>query len=213
MVRVVKRKLPDKHTAQTKSLLDLLAIYIADHPGMTRQLLLKYDIPISKNSNGKDLTNKVFIAIEKAGKHFHNELAKRLYAKIKPKEQEDSFDFRSLQGGGTSGGNGGVTIGADPVSAIAGAVGSIANLFGNKQRKKIMKDQARSQTLQTMLAYKAQKEAQVAYKQAAKVSQVNKEKLLKMVGGTAVIGIAGWFFLKQLGKQRPAYQPNYQVTQ
>ena len=220
MVRVIKRKQPDRHTTQTKSLLDLLAVYIADHPGRVRQLLSKFNIPVTKNSNGKDLTNKVFLAIEKGGKPFHIELAKLLYAKVKPVEQEDSFDFGALLGGaagggasGVGGGGGGVTIGADPVSAIAGAVGSIANLFGNKQRKKMMKDQARSQTLQTMLAYKAQREAQAASKEAVVVSQVNKEKLLKMVGGAAAIGIAGWFFLKQLGKRKPAYRPQYQVTQ
>lgn len=219
MVRIIKNKLADKHTNQTRFLLDLLALYIADEPDRVARLLNEFGYTLSKNLTGKELTNKVFLAIEKQGRPFHLALARLLSTKIKPTpaneaDQEDGFDLGPLlsgaAGAGTSSGTsagGGITVGADPVSAIAGAVGSIANLFGNKQRQKILKDQARSQTLQTMLAYKAQKEAETASRQAAQVSRAKQEQLIKLVGGIAVVGVVGWLLLRQLAKQKRSTKP------
>lgn len=194
MVRVVRHKKPGRNTAQTRRLLDLLARYIVDHPARIINLLNTYGIKTKKSSNGKVITNHVFIAIEKKGKSFHRDLARLLEQKALEETQEDSF-----------------------AAALAGTIGSVANLFGEKGRRKTAQVQARSQTLQTMLAYKAQKEQQEAAiemaREAATRSQANQERLLKMAGTTVAIAIAGWFFLKQLGKPKMAYQPNYQVTQ
>lgn len=218
MVRVIKNKLADKHTNQTRSLLDLLALYIADEPDRVARLLAEFGFPSSKNLTGKELTNKVFLAIEKQGRPFHLALARLLSTKVKPAstneaDQEDGFDLGPLLSGAagagtTSGASGsGITVGADPVSAIAGAVGSIANLFGNKQRQKILKDQARSQTLQTMLAYKAQKEAEIASKEAARVKKVKQEQLIKLGGAIIIVGVVGWIIVKQASQQKTRKAP------
>ncbi len=192
MVRVIKTQLPAQYTTATKSVLDLVAVFIVDHQQQVRRLLASYGIQVAPSSNGKQLTHQVLWAIETKGKSFHRALAKELYQHMgRPTSTEDSFNVGAmLSGQGTSTPereNSGITIGADPVSAIAGAVGSIASLFGNKQKKKLLKMQANSHTLQTMLAYKAQQSANQAAKEAAIAKQANQKKLLKMTGTGLVI--------------------------
>ena len=196
------------------NVLALLAVAIADRPQAVARLLRKHGYAVGRMLTGKALVDQILHAITHAGPRFHHALAQLLaeiHAPDKNETQEDSFDLGALlspAGGGQNTGNGGITVGADPVSAIAGAVGSVANLFGNKQRQQLAQQQARSQTLQTMLAYKAQQEAQAvgqveAQQQQARL-QARRETTLKIAGGVAVAGLAGWFLLKPVKGRRAA---------
>jgi hypothetical protein len=80
---------------------------------------------------------------------FNRKLA---YLMAEEKHNYDSFNLKDL-GGAVKDSN--ITVGADPVSAIAGAVGSLANIVGNVQNRDLMKKQASAQTLSAIMAYKA----------------------------------------------------------
>lgn len=217
MVRVIKKQLTHINAPAHASLLDVLAKYIAEKPIEIRAFLKQHQIKISENSNGKETMNQLFFAIEKKGKKFHRALAQLLYSPLEPSANEDTFNMGSLLGKGSEAAsaapapNSGITVGSDPVSAIAGAIGSVANIFGNHQNRKTLKMQARSKTLQSMLAYKSQKEQQVASKEAASHAQLNQEKIFKMVGIAATIGIIGWLIIHHTRKKHTSL--NNQVAQ
>lgn len=194
-------KKTDSHISTTaKTLLDVLGQHIAKHPKELHLLLIKHGVK-TKKGYPEDLLKAVFYGIENKGKAFHQALAKALY--VQEVTQEDAFNMDSLMGKGAEAvpaQNSGITVGSDPVSAIAGAIGSVANIFGNHQNRKTLKMQARSKTLQSMLAYKTQQEQQTAAKQAANQTQHNQEKLFKMAGIAAALGVIGWLAIRQTKK-------------
>jgi len=197
---------------QSTNLLALLGQHIATRPSEIKNLLKRYQVSISKNSDGQALMNHLFLAIETQGKSFHHALAQLLHKKWEPKE--DAFNMGALLGKGGAAAasaapaqNSGITVGSDPVSAIAGAIGSVANIFGNHQNRKTLKMQARSKTLQSMMNYKTQKEQQVASKAASVNAQLTQEKTIKMAGIAAAIGILGWLMIRQTRKNTPLSNP------
>ena len=194
MVRIVK---PESHlTAKMKTIFDLLGVAIANDPLAIKSLLQKFGITTAEKPSAKELTDKVMAAIEKGNQKFAVALAKLLAGQVIP----EGFDHFAGLGGGDMGG-GGITVGSDPISAIAGAIGSVANLFGNAQKKKLMKQQASSQTMSTLLAYKAQKEKEVADAAAASQAQAKQMAMIKTIGLLAIATLVGWFFLRSFNKQ------------
>ena len=103
--------------------------------------------------------------------------------------------FLSSISGSTSGKEEGktpnVTVGADPVSAIAGAIGSIFS-FGAAKRE----GQAQAQTEKLKLAQQI-----IANKNTQQPPANNSGKILMIVGGLAVVGIIAYFIIKQKGQK------------
>ncbi len=166
-----------------QALLAQLARLIVDHPGQVIRLIHAHRPPGRTYENGKQILQSVFRLLEQPS------FRKSLLTLLERDQPGDSY-----------------------VQAIAGAVGSVANLFGAKQQSKLAQQQANAQTLQMMLAYKAQKEAQVASHTAAQQARAGNEKLIKMAGGAAALGLVGWMLLKPSGHQGP-HMNRRQVTQ
>lgn len=204
MVRIVNNEPAQKElTEEAKITLGLLGVVIADHPEKVRKLLRDFGIETREKPTSRELTAKVLYGIEKKGEKFKLELAKVIAGKLPKPDNYDSFSAEDAAGM-MDGAN--VTVGSDPVSAIAGAISTIGSLFGNAQKKKLMKQQASSQTLSTMLAYKAQQE-QIAAQQAAQAkAHASKMAWLKGVGILVVVGLVGWGLVK-MANQQPQAQP------
>lgn len=204
MVRIVTNEpVTEGLTEEAKITLGLLGVVIADHPEKVRKLLRDFGIETREKPTSRELTAKVFYGIEKQGKRFSVELAKVIADKLPKPVNYDSFNAEDAAGA-VEGAN--ITVGSDPVSAIAGAIGSIASIFGNAQKKKLMKQQASSQTLSTMLAYKAQQEQIAANKIAQEKAHANKMAWLKGVGILVVAGLVGWGLVK-MANQQPQAKP------
>lgn len=204
MVRVINSEpVPKELTEEANIALGLLGVVIADHPEKMRKLLRQFGIETRDKPTAKELTAKVLYGIEKRGEKFNLALAKIIAGKLPKPDNYDSFNTGDAAGA-VDGAN--ITVGSDPVSAIAGAIGSIASIFGNIQRKKQMKQEASSKTLSTMLAYKAQQEQIVADKAAQQRTEANKMAWLKGVGILVTVGLVGWVLVKQANK-KPQLQP------
>ena len=85
---------------------------------------------------------------------------------------------QSGQAGGTS--DSGVTIGADPVSAIAGAIGSIFGFAGSIIDRKSNREQARYDLLNNIIALDRQRQT---------TDPTQKTLIMVLVGGLGLLGI------------------------
>ena len=184
MVRITREK-PESFSSEAITVLNLLGVVIADHPDKVNRLLAKYQIKVDQPSNPKEITSKVLHAIEQDNKRFNQDIAKLIMAKV-----DDDFDSFT-----------------DPISAVTGAVGSIANIFGNKQQQKMMKEQARSQTLSAMLAYRSRQAEMAAASKAQEQKHTNKMAMIKTVGVIAILALIGLLFFRQMQKKsKPSTQ-------
>ncbi|MFY0689159.1 MAG: hypothetical protein JXQ90_18460 [Cyclobacteriaceae bacterium] len=185
MVRIIQQPLPKRLPKKFKSFFELLGVFIVDYPDRVVRLLNKHAIPVSPKASGQEMIGKLINAFEVGNKAFQTDLSKMLESEVA--EPNDSF-----------------------VGAIAGAVGSVAGVFGAKQQAKAaraqsgaLKDQARQQTLQAMLAYKASKETQQAMDAQSGKAQLHQEKMLKLAGAGIAIAIVGWYLISQQTKSVP----------
>lgn len=170
--------MPVRFSKSESRLLDQFAYLLADHPEQVRHLLAAHGRLLTPPYHGKRLLHHLFQMLGKKVPAFQEDLL-TLLATHGRRPEEDAF------------------VG----SLLAGTVGSVAEIFASKHQAKAAQQQASAQTLQTLLAYKAQQEARAAALEATRQSQAGREKLAKMVGSGAAIGIAGWFFLVQISKQ------------
>ncbi|MCB9448685.1 MAG: hypothetical protein H6585_10110 [Flavobacteriales bacterium] len=183
-------------STKDKTTLALIGVLIAESPEKVKRFLNAYGIQTSEKPKPDELSNKILYAIGKNSKQFNYELARLITRQVIPIDGQDSFDFSAFNG--DEGGGPNVTVGVDPVSAIAGAVGSIASLFGNAQKKKMAKDQARSMTLQSLFAYKQQQE-----QAKASAQQGNRQMMLvKVIGGMALLALLGWLVFRYFIQQK-----------
>lgn len=165
------------------SLWKLLGKTIASNPASVEQLLKRHNLLDSKQSSSQALVAGVMNGLARKDTRFQNDLTSLLSA-------ESGYD--------------------NFIGAIAGAVGAVANVVGGAQKNKAIKlqakatrEQAKSQTFQSILAYKAQQEQNkmgklkldqaknsVVKKTAAKDSKI---KTWLLIGGVAtaliVIGL------------------------
>jgi hypothetical protein len=114
---------------QAKSALTLVGKAIAERPLELRRLLARYRIIVGNGKEDQTLAEAVLYGLQLGDRNFQQELSAMLSG------SEDNF-----------------------VGAIAGAVGSIANVVGGAQQSKAMKEQTRNESLATILAYKAQQD-------------------------------------------------------
>ncbi|MBL6444673.1 hypothetical protein JMN32_00025 [Fulvivirga sp. 29W222] len=190
MVKIVRPQ-AEHSRILPETVFSLLGIVLANEPLQVKGLLKKYGYMVSEPANYKSLTDAVIAAMASNNKAFAYDLARLIARQVVP----DGFD--GFDNFGTAGG-GGVTVGTDPISAIAGAIGSVANLFGNAQQKKMMKKQAGAQTMNTLFAYKAQQEQQAAAMQAEARRHANQMATLKVIGLVATGLLFGWYFLRTM---------------
>ncbi|UII32185.1 hypothetical protein LVD17_28270 [Fulvivirga ulvae] len=190
MVKIVKPKM-ESNGILPETVFSLLGIALANEPLQLKGLLKKYGFTVREPSTYQTLTDAVIAAMAKNNKAFAFDLARLIARQVVP-EGVDGFDSFGAAGGG------GVTVGTDPISAIAGAIGSVANLFGNAQQKKMMKKQAGAQTMNTLFAFKAQQEQQAAAMQAEARRHANQMATIKVIGFVAAGLLFGWYFLRTM---------------
>lgn len=169
---------------------------IIEQPKALQKLLQSYGYRISLHDTEDAIIEDVISIIAGESSAFHLALSTLI-----TKDHEDQFNLGEVLG--KPSGQGGVTIGADPVSAVAGAIGSIANLVGSAKQHKLAQRQASAQTLNAMLAYQSQQAALQQQRQQqmlqAKVQQnkaTQQKQLLKILGAVVVIGMVAIFLMR-----------------
>ena len=201
MVRIVqeKPKAPTELDNQGKAIFKLLGIVVADQPNKLKTLLYKYGVNVDPKPSSSQLTEAVIYAISKNDKQFNTDLAKIFAKQIIP-DENDTFNTGDLAGAAK---DTNVTVGSDPVSAIAGAIGSIFSFAGSLSNQKNLKNQARQQSMQSMMLFQSQKD-----QAASKIqSDSNKAKVIKIVGILAVVALLGGLFIWKMNKGKAVAIP------
>ena len=121
-------------TQQQKLGMELIGKLISTERAFLINLLESYGWSLDPNVSAKTLTGIVLETLEHKGAEFVNELIQR-------------FDLESH----FTGTNSPVQLGADPISAVAGAIGSVANLVQTATNRKQIKKQAQAATLTALL--------------------------------------------------------------
>ena len=159
------------HSAQEKALLDLLGKLIVDETGKVKALLKLFGLPVSADSDGKALLDSVFLGLRQ--RSFRERLTVLLTNKQAALGQEDCF-----------------------VGAIAGAVGSLGQSIGSmvntKQERKMVETQASTTVLQSMLKYKAHKEALAAQSKGKALDYRLQTKFIQKAGAVVILLCLLW---------------------
>lgn len=194
MVRIIHQQPSKKLPVQAELTMNLIGMYLAQKPEAVKKLLSDYGVSMSEPALQNELVSKLIWAIGQNNKRFNYELSKLIIAEATKDNSNsyDHFDFGALLGKkGENDTGGGIQIGADPISAVAGALGSVANLIGAKGKRKEAEKQARMQTLQGMMALKATQEQNKPKSQQWKI----------VIALIAVIGMVAVAFLIVNGKK------------
>ena len=164
----------------TSALYKLIAVLIAYHPVELKRLFENYSVELAESSE-QELTEKLFTAISECNKDFNHDLSNLIFSNCADSTY-DQFNIQSLfkkeSGNGSDqgqSGSGGI------MGGIGNAIGSLGGAFSDIIKGKQAKDQATSQTLQQVYAYKAQ----VASNEKSKL---NTKKAL-LIGLLVIIGI------------------------
>ncbi len=188
---------------QEAAIFRLTGIVIVDQPEKLKSLLAAHGIDVPENPKGSELTEAVIYAISQNNKAFNKQLAELLVDQVVP-DENDSFNTKDLAGA-TKGSN--VTVGADPVSAIAGAIGSIFSFAGNLSNRKAQKNQARRASIQSMMMMQNQQEQMVVNQQMQANANANRAKMIKIAGVIGLIALLGALFIWQMHKNKTTSQP------
>lgn len=168
---------------EAKQVLAYLGILIAEYPDQIERLLKIHDVDLPKSLNENALIQQVLYEVGLNDPAFRQDLAQLINHYFNP-GSSDSFT-------GTAG------IPTDPISAIAGALGSIGNVFSQAQKNKLYKQEARTQTYSNLLAYQNMKRQLAAEERAREQAHKSKKVLLQVAGLVVVAGISLWFLLKR----------------
>lgn len=168
---------------ETKQVLAYLSILIAERPESIQGLLKAHDIDLAAGWNDKELIDQVLHEIELNDLAFRTDLA-QLINHYFQSNSSDAFT-----------GSGGIPV--DPISAVAGALGSIGNIFSQAQQNKLYKKEARAQTYSNLLAYQSMKRQLAAEQQAREQSHKTKTVSFQIAGVILVAGIGLWFLIKR----------------
>ena len=124
----------DRRTANHRAGLQFIGQVVVEHRNGLLELLRKQGWKLEPGIGARTLTGVVLESLEKGGEDFQRELVGLLAG-------ESNFTGEAPQ----------VNVGADPVSAVAGAVGSIAELVRSVSNRKQLRREAQAATLQTLL--------------------------------------------------------------
>lgn len=166
----------------SKSLLQILAITIADHAASVAELLDSYSVELSPEPDEKELTDKLLEAVCQHNAEFNAELA-QIILDASLGSSNDKLDVATLFKGANDSfaGEGGP---AGLINGITGAISGVANAIGSTRSAR---EQATANTLQSIYAYKTQAAAAAS----KDTKQDNKgTKLLLLIGLFLLIGIA-----------------------
>lgn len=206
MVRIVEpssgnKKGTPKLNDQEVAIFRLVGIAIADQPKKLKSLLAKYGIDVPEKPKGAELIEAAIYAISQNNEAFNKQLAGLLAKQVVP-DESDSFNTKDLARA-AEGAN--VTVGSDPISAIAGAIGSIFSFAGNLSNRKAQKEQARKESMLSIMMMNNQQEQMAANQQMQ--ANASKARLIKMVGIIGLIALLGGFFIWQMSKGKAVPQP------
>ena len=162
---------------------ELLGALIETKPEAVATLLHQHNIVVSKQPGPKELTRKLLYLIEHSNASTRWQIAKAI-ANILPQQEYENFNQSNAEGPN-------LTVGADPVSAIAGAIGSIANVVNHAQNKKQLQRQASANTLNALFAFRASQQP------ATPSPPSNRPRWVLPLVGLGVLAALGWFFFQQ----------------
>lgn len=120
-----------------KQALGLIGNFVQTQPRKLKWFLRSWGVLIPREADHEELFDVVVDALSEKRPEFSRQLVELILWK-----PSDAFLPEDSQ----------VNIGADPVSAIAGAVGSIADLIRASKQKKTLAEQSRNALLQQVLA-------------------------------------------------------------
>lgn len=165
------------------SLLALVGVLVSEFPEDVADLLEAHELAVTEQWDEKMLIQQLIDAIELDDQAFQNDLARLIHLRLKA-ERFDGF-------------NGSMPVPTDPISAIAGALGNISNIFTQAQKNRYYKQEAQSQAFSNVLAYQSMKRQMVADQLAKQQSHKSKVMLLQIAGGIVVIGLGILLILKR----------------
>jgi hypothetical protein len=157
MMRIVHTGTPvQKLSGQASTTLyKVIALLIAEHPDEVKTLLADYSICV-KDDSEKELTEKLFNAISECHTEFNRDLSKLIFSNCLDSSY-DHFNIKSLfSKDKESSDNEKASGGSGLLGGIGSAIGGLSGALGDVIKGKQAKDQATSQTLQQVYAYKAQ---------------------------------------------------------
>ncbi|PHN01122.1 hypothetical protein [Flavilitoribacter nigricans] len=169
--------------ADVNGILALVGILVGEFPEDVAALLAAHEVPVPGQWDEKMLIQQLINAIELNDQAFQNDLARLIHLRLKA----GRFD----------GFNGSMPVPTDPISAIAGAIGNISNIFTQAQKNRYYKQEAQSQAFSNVLAYQSMKKQMAADQLAKQQSHKSKVMLLQITGGIAVIGLGLLLLLKR----------------
>lgn len=175
-----------------KITLDLLGILMVKHPRKVKALLSKYGKAVHPRFTVKETVHAVVDLLKQDIQAFNYDLAELLVNVI-----SEIDDKGSPNGYANFEGESAVNIGLDPVSAVAGAVGSIAKLLGQSKQKKLLQQQAKALTLSKIIAYKTKQNELKAKQRRQFAQQLNRMNFMKIAGLLALFGMLLWWLFKK----------------
>ena len=182
MLRVVAHQ-EAEFTEDANLAFGLLGVLIETQPEAVAILLQQHNIVVSQQAGPKELSNKLLYLIEHSNASTRWQIAKAV-ANILPQQEFENFNQSNAEGPN-------LTVGADPVSAIAGAIGSIANVVNHAQNKKQLQRQASANTLNALFAYRASQQP------ATPSPPSNSPRWVFPLVALGVVAALGWLFLQQ----------------
>lgn len=196
MVRIVNEEQPQviepapeqPLTEKSKLLLQVIGVVIADRPDAIRDLLDDYSVTFDSDPDETELVDTLLSAIGECDSDFNSDLAS-IILDCTLDSSYDSFDLKSVfkkkdgdakaDSSAASGGNAG---GGGLWAGIANAVGGIGNAIGQGIKGKQAKDQATTNTIQGIYAYRTQ--------QAANAQSKGKNNTNILIAICVVVGLA-----------------------
>lgn len=197
MIQIKPTKLKNGKSELTKKeahVFRAIGAILAEKPIQLFQLLQKHGFEVGSKMSHQELGSLVISVIAEQNQEFNYDLAQLI---IHQESEYDTF-FKKASGSQSSP----INVGADPVSAVAGAIGSIFSFAGSLQNQKAQKKQARKETLFGMMNSINQKEEA----QRASVESAKQQKLYWRLGILTATTITVGLFIWQHKRISPTFK-------
>ena len=189
MIRIMdtQNKKSVQLSKEQKTVFRLLGVVIADNPDSIKRLLLKHGVQFPKSATKSQLVDAAIYGIEQKNENFNLDLA-AIFAKQVIPDDNDNYhrDIEELDAEYDN-----------FIEAITGALSSVSGVASSLINRKQLKNEARTESRKSLLQFQAQKDQLAAQQKAA----INKAKIIKIVGGIAVLALFGGIILWQRKKK------------